>query len=106
MPFLVDVFDEPFWSATPHGHVVTTYDTIGATFTPIYATEVNLNRKDNDFAWSGNPFVQTCDAWTRDLAGSRSALVTSTVYNADVDVSATSIESDISYDCEFDPCLN
>ena len=105
LPFSIDVFDGLLWSAT-HGHSVTTYDTIGATYLPTLVAGKNLNRKDNNLNWSSNPFVQTCDAWTRDLSGTRSALITRTVYNAEVAVSATPIESDITYDCDFEPCLN
>ena len=98
-----------FWSvAGSNGHYITTYDSVGNSYTaPNPATEDNLNRADNDLAWNANPFVQTCAAWTRELAGTKSVPpVTSLVYNADVDVSATAIESSISYDCEYDPCLN
>lgn len=108
-PFDVNVFDASFWSAAgANGHYITDYDSIGNTYTaPAPAIEYMLNRDDNDLAWTGNPFVQTCAAWTRELAGTKSVpAVTSRVYNYYVDVSATPIESSISYDCEYDPCLN
>ena len=51
-PFSINVFDLSHWSASTSGHYITTYDTIGATYTPTPATEVNLNRLDNDVAWT------------------------------------------------------
>ena len=108
-PFDVDVFEASFWSAVgANGHYVSAYDSIGNTYAaPIPATEDNLNRSDNGLAWNANPFEQTCAAWTRELAGTKSVpAVTSRVYNAAVDALATPIESSISYDCEYDPCLN
>ena len=105
-PFSIDVFNEPLWSATPHGHQITSFDSIGAIYTPSLATEGNLNRKDNDLDWLSNPFIQTCAAWTINLAGSISASVTNIVYNADVAATATPIESSITYDCHYAQCSN
>ena len=105
-PFSTNVFDLSYWSAGgAHGHGVSDYDSIGNTYSPTAAIEANLNRLDHS-TWSANPFVQTCAAWTRELAGTTSLPVTSNVYNADVDVSATWIKTSISYDCEYAPCLN
>ena len=43
-PFSTNVFNDPLWTATASGHYTTTYDSIGATYTPSVATAANLNR--------------------------------------------------------------
>ena len=91
--FSQDVYT-PGWLSS---HSVDSYDAID----DAVPVEGSLMREDNGSGWSSDPFTQTCDGWTLELADT-TVSVSQTLSNS----LASDITQDITYDCQYETCSN